>query len=151
VSLEFAYADADQSTYGYNSAAHKIPAEWQPLNNRSNGYRYGADGNVILGAELSGRIGNETVLSLTPRFSYDEDQNGKASLTEGYIKTRVGAFGVEVGKQPLFWGQGAAGSLLLGDDMTPLTMAKVNFLEPQKIGGFFKFLGTTNINVFYSD
>lgn len=151
VSLEFAYADADQNTYGYNSTAHKIPADWQPLNNHSNGYRYGADGNVILGAELSGRIGNETVVSLIPRLSYDEDQNGKASLSEGYIKTRVGAFGVEVGKQPLFWGQGATGSLVLGDDMKPLTMAKVNFLEPQKIGGFFKFLGTTNINVFYSE
>lgn len=27
VSLEFAYADADQNTHGYNVTAHKIPAD----------------------------------------------------------------------------------------------------------------------------
>ena len=151
INLEFAYADMDQSTYGYNSPAHKIPASWQPLNHHNNGYYYGEDGNVTLGAELSGRIGKETVVALTPRFSYDEEQDGKASLTEGYIKTRVGALGLEVGKQPMAWGQGATGNFVLGDSMKPLTMAKVNFLEPQKIDGFFKFLGTYNINVFYSE
>lgn len=151
VGLQFAYADSDQSTYSYNSPSRKIAADWQPLNHNNDGYYYGENGNAILDAEISGRIGHDTVMALNPRFSYDEEQNGKASLTEGYVKTRMGVLGIELGKQPLSWEQGATGNLALGDNMTPLTMAKLNFLEPQKIGGFFKFLGTTNVNVFYSE
>lgn len=149
--LEFAYADNDSSLYSYNSPRHRVPADWQPLNHRNNGYRYGEEGNFILTGEFAGRIGHDTVLALSPRFSYDGDEDGKARLTEGYIKTRVGALGVEIGKQPLFWGQGGTGSLLLGNEAEPRTMLKLNFLEPQKIGGFLKFLGTSNINVFYTE
>ncbi|MGL5207437.1 MAG: capsule assembly Wzi family protein [Acidaminococcaceae bacterium] len=151
VSLELASADSDQSSYGYNSPAHKIPASWQPLNHGRNGYLYGDNGNIILGAEISGRVGNETIVSVAPRFSYDEEQNGHASIREGYLKTRSGALGFEVGKQPVAWGQGVTGNFVLGDNAKPLTMARMNFLEPQKIGGFFKFLGSANVNILYGE
>jgi len=147
VKTGLAYLNADQMNYGYSNG---IAATWQPLNENNNGYRYGKNLNLYAGVELSGRIGHDTVLTLRPRVSYNADQSGTASLEEGYIKTRMGIVGLEVGKEALSWGQGATGSLILGDNATPRTMLKMNFLEPYKSNGFFKFLGEQNYTVFYS-
>ena len=145
--IGLAYLNADQTDYGYSSG---IAGTWQPLNHNNNGYRYGKNLNLYAGVELSGRIGHDTVLTLRPRVSYNGDQSGTASLEEGYIKTRMGVVGVEVGKEAISWGQGATGSLILGDNATPRTMVKMNLLEPYKSNGFFKFLGEQNYTVFYS-
>lgn len=145
--MGLAYMSADQMDYGYSNG---IAGTWQPLNENNNGYRFGKNLNVYAGVELSGRIGHDTVLTLRPRVSYDGDQNGSASLEEGYIKTRMGVLGVEVGKEAISWGQGATGSLILGENAAPRTMVKLNFIEPYKNNGFFKFLGEQNYTVFYS-
>ena len=147
VKTGLAYLNADQMDYGYSNG---IAATWQPLNYNNNGYRYGKNLNLYAGAELSGRIGHDTVLTVRPRVSYNADQSGTASLDEGYIKTRMGVLGLEVGKEAISWGQGATGSLILGDNATPQTMVKMNFIEPYKSNGFFKFLGEQNYTVFYS-
>ncbi len=145
--MGLAYMNADQMDYGYGSG---IAGTWQPLNENSNGYRFGKNLNVYAGVELSGHIGHDTVLTLRPRVSYNADQSGSGNFEEGYIKTRMGVLGLEVGKEAISWGQGATGSLILGENATPRTMVKMNFIEPYKSNGFFKFLGEQNYTVFYS-
>ncbi len=146
VSLTAAAQVSDASRYSYGPS---VNAGWQSFGANRNGYRYGRDGNGILEAEISGNIGHETAIALRPHFSYDKDNDFSASLEEGYIKTRAGIWAFEAGKEALTWGQGETGSLALGHNMRPLTSVQAHFIEPQKVGGFFRFLGQADVHLFY--
>ena len=91
-------------------------------------------------------------VSLTPRFSYDKDNHGDASLVEGYAKTHLGVWGIEIGKQPLQWGgHGHNSAFVFSNNATPHIMLKLNLLEPHTFdNGFLSFLGKANINAFFS-
>ncbi len=149
-SVSFSYVDSDQTTYGYSGQS--INAHWQPLNKNNNGYRYGDGFNAVAKLNISGSINKDFAVSLTPRFSYDKDEHGDASLEEGYVKTHLGVWGIEVGKQPLQWGgKGHNSAFAFSNNATPHTMVKLNLLEPHTFdNGFLKFLGKANVNVFYS-
>lgn len=149
VNLGFIYADMDQSSYKYGNG---INAGWQPLNSNNNGYRYGDGLNAIGKVHIGGSLNEDFAMGLTPRFSYDKDQDGDASLEEGYVKTHLGVWGIELGKQPLQWGgAGHNSAFAMSNNATPQTMVKLNLLEPHTFeNGLLKFLGKANVNVFYS-
>ncbi|SDD79723.1 capsule assembly Wzi family protein [Sporomusa acidovorans] len=156
LSLELREVQLELGTYhgdtvGYRKGDAGPRASYQPLNGNNNGYRYGQNGNVIAQAQLFGKISPDMVIALEPRFSYDEDQQGEAALTSGYVKTRINGMGVQLGKDPVFWGHGATGSLILGNNMTPLTSIKLSNLEPYTSNGFFRFLGEMNFTAMYSE
>lgn len=142
-------SDTPRHSYSHIDRSHTTNAGWQTFGANRNGYKYGRDGNGILEAEISGNIGHETAIALRPRFSYDKDNDFSASLEEGYIKTRAGIWAFEAGKQAMTWGQGETGNLALGDNMRPLTTLQAHFIEPQKVGGFFRFLGQADVHLFY--
>ena len=145
VEARLAYGDMRQDSYRYRKG---INASWQPLNRNNNGYRYGDGINIIGAAEISGSLNKDLALSLTPRFSYDKDQHGDASIEEGYVKTHLGVWGIELGKQAVQWGKAP---FAMSNNATPQTMLKLNLLEPHTFdNGFLKFLGKANVNVFYS-
>lgn len=138
--------DSDSSTsYRYR----QVTGSWQPFGSNRNGHAYGQNGNGILSAEISGNIGHETAIGLRPRFSYDKDNKFSASLDEGYIKTRSGIWAFELGRQSMIWGEGATGTLALSNNMKPLTTIQAHFIEPQKVGGFFRFLREADVHLFY--
>lgn len=145
VEARLAYADMQQNVYRYRKG---VNASWQPLNRNNNGYRYGDGINIIGTAEISGSLNKDLALNLTPRFSYDKDQNGDASIEAGYVKTHLGVWGIELGKQAVQWG---GTPFAMSNNATPQTMLKLNLLEPHTFdNGFLKFLGKANVNVFYS-
>ena len=145
VEARLAYGDMLQNAYRYHKG---INASWQPLNRNNNGYRYGDGINIIGKAEIAGSLNKDLALSLTPRFSYDKDQHGDASIEEGYVKTHLGVWGIELGKQAVQWGKSP---FAMSNNATPQTMLKLNLLEPHTFdNGFLKFLGKANVNVFYS-
>lgn len=145
VEARLAYGDMRQDSYRYRKG---INASWQPLNRNNNGYRYGDGINIIGAAEIFGSLNKDLALSLTPRFSYDKDQHGDASIEEGYVKTHLGVWGIELGKQAVQWGKAP---FAMSNNATPQTMLKLNLLEPHTFdNGFLKFLGKANVNVFYS-
>lgn len=150
VRLELSTYDGDSVRYRMKSSSGPR-AGYQALNGNNNGYRYGRDGNVIGSALLTGKLGNDVAVALEPRFSYDDDQQGDAALTSGYVKTRINGTAVQLGKDPVFWGHGASGSLILGNNMTPLTSIKFSNLEPYTSNGFFRFLGDMNFTALYSE
>lgn len=143
--LAGSYNKADAFQYPYRS----VHGSWQPFGANQNGYRYGRDGGVSASLEISGNIGHDTAVSLRPRVGYDKDNEGTASLEEGYIKTRLGSLEVEAGRQAMIWGQGASGNLLLSNNMKPLTTVQLHLNEPKKVGGFFRFLGDVDFHSFY--
>ena len=145
-SMQLAYTSMDADKYKYNRG---IRGSWQPFSQGNNGYKYGDNGNLIFNMEISGQLDKNAAILLRPRFSYDKDENGSVSLEEGYIKTHIGTVGITAGKEALDFGQGVTGKLALSNNAKPFTMLRLNLLEPQKIGGFFRFLGKEDYNVFY--
>jgi len=146
VTVSAAAYGGDGPEYRYGNG---VRAKWQPFGAHQNGYRYGGDGNFATSVEVSGNIGHETAISLRPRFSYDKDHEFSATLEEGYIKTRSGIWAFEAGKEALVWGQGTTGTLALGDSTKPLTTVQAHFVEPQHVGGFFRFLREADVHFFY--
>lgn len=149
VRLELADYSGDELRYRMNGSGPR--AEYQPLNSNNNGYRYGQNGNMITSVLLTGKIANDLVVAVEPRFSYDADQQGKASLISGYVKTRINGTAVQIGRDPVFWGYGATGSLILGNNMEPLTSIRFSNIEPYRSNGFFRFLGDMNVTALYSE
>ena len=147
--VKYVYYDGNSANCDYEGAN----ASFQPLNKNNNGYRYGDGSNGVASFNISGSINEDVALSLTPRFSYDKDQNGDASLVEGYVKTHLGVWSIEAGKQPLLWGgKGHNDAFAYSNNATPHTMLKIGLLEPHTFdNGFLKFLGKANVNVFYTD
>lgn len=147
VNLSFNYVDQNKNAYKYRNAN----ASWQMLNHNNNGYRYGDGINAVGSLHISGSLNKDVAVGLTPRFSWDKDAHGDASIVEGYAKTHLGVWGVTVGKQPLVWGGGHSGTLAFGNNATPQTLVKINLLEPHSFeNGLLSFLGKANINIFAS-
>lgn len=145
VEARMAYGDMQQNSYRYRKG---VNASWQPLNRNNNGYRYGDGINIIGTADISGSLNKDLALSLTPRFSYDKDQHGDGSIEAGYVKTHLGVWGIELGKQAVQWGKAP---FAISNNAAPQTMLKLNLLEPHTFdNGFLKFLGKANVNAFYS-
>lgn len=126
-SAELSAQSMDQMAYTYR----RTDASYQPLHGQNNGYRYGEGVNAVGKVNVSGNLGNDLAVSITPRVSYDKDQHGKASLQEGYARTHLGVMTVTAGKQALNWGSqfGNAG-LSLSDNATPHPMVQIGLLEP---------------------
>lgn len=133
-----------------HSYSRAVNAGWQTFGANRNGYKYGRDGNGILEAEISGNIGHETASRPGTRFpSYDKDNDFSASLEEGYIKTRAGIWAFEAGKEAMTWGQGENGQSGLREQHASWTTIQAHFIEPQKVGNFFRFLGQADVHLFY--
>ena len=136
----------------YTASTNSGPmASFQPLNVNNNGYRYGRRENYIASAWLAGKISDDTVMALESRMSYDSDQHADIGLISGYIKTRINGTAIQVGKDPVLWGHSETGSLILGNNMKPLTSIKISNLEPYTTRGFFRFLGKMNFTGLYSE
>lgn len=146
-SVDLSYLQQDSAAYKYNNAK----AHWQMLNHNNNGYLYGDGFNAVGTLHISGSLSKDLAVGITPRFSWDKDEHGDASLVEGYAKTHLGVWGITAGRQPMSWGVGRAGQLAFGSNATPQTAIKLNLLEPHTFdNGALKFLGKANVNVFAS-
>lgn len=121
------------------------------MKHNNNGYLYGDGFNAVGTLHISGSLSKDLAVGITPRFSWDKDEHGDASLVEGYAKTHLGVWGITAGRQPMSWGVGRAGQLAFGSNATPQTAIKLNLLEPHTFdNGALKFLGKANVNVFAS-
>lgn len=137
--------------YNGNTLEQKnTKSTYQPLNINNNGYRYADGSNEMFSFNIAGKLGKDLVMSLTPRFSYDNVENSEATLESGYIKTRINNVSIQIGKDPVRWGQGTRGNLLYSNNAEAQTAIKFSNIEPVQTGGIFKFLGTQNTTLSYS-
>jgi len=122
---------------------------YQPLHINDNGNTYAVHANEVMSLRYEGNLNKDFALSLTPQIIYN-DSDTTYSMQSAYIKTHINNVSVQVGKDPMWWGQGYRGSLLLTNNAAPQTSIKLTNLEPMKFNGFLSFLGQTNTTVFYS-
>lgn len=156
-SAQLSYHKQDQRDYKYMpngaTSSDNFPnASFQPLNTNNNGYRYGDGLNGVAKVNISGSFNEHLAVNMSPRFSADRDQHGDASIEEGYAKTNLGVWGIQVGKQAIKWGSvGHNAGISINNNAQPLTMLKVNLLETHTFDrGALKFLGQGNVNFFVS-
>ncbi len=122
---------------------------YQPLHINDNGNTYAKHANEVISLRYEGNLNNDFALSFTPQIIHN-DTDTNYSMQSAYIKTHINNMSVQIGKDPMWWGQGYRGSLLLTDNATPQTSIKLSNLEPMKFNGFLSFLGPTNTTFFYS-
>ena len=89
-SVDLSYLQQDSAAYKYNNAK----AHWQMLNHNNTGYLYGDGFNAVGTLHISGSLSKDLAVGVTPRFSWDKDEHGDASLVEGYAKTHLGVWGL---------------------------------------------------------
>ncbi|MBI5192838.1 MAG: capsule assembly Wzi family protein [Nitrospirae bacterium] len=97
-------------------------------NNNGRDYENGL--NFYGDISLQARLGDSTLLYLDPEFQYTErdtpgtDELYRLRLREGYFKYHTHYSDIMFGNVPLWWGQGYNGSLVLTDNIEPLTMIR---------------------------
>ena len=151
--VKIAIKEASWSNSHYNGQALAHPrtkSVYQPLNVNSNGYHLAEDFNTALTLEFEGIVNNYFLIHATPHLLYNDDEDFELSLESGYIKTHLGNMGIQLGKDAMWWGQGQRGSLLLTNNMTPLTTLKLTNIEPIEFYQMLSFLGEMNTTVFFS-
>jgi hypothetical protein len=67
--------------------------------------------------------------------------NNKMTLLEGYVGVQLRDWQFRFGKQELWWGTGAGGSMLFSTNAEPITMLQISRVEPIKLPGFLAALG----------
>lgn len=148
-SMQLASYDSDQASYRESKKDVQPNAHWQPFGQGTKGYDYADGFNAVAKAEVSGNIGHKTAVSLTPRLSWNDDDDLELKLEEGYVKTKTGIVEYLAGRQALRYGQGKTGTLVLDDTMKPMTMVQAHLEDDMPVRGFFRFLGKQNYHVFY--
>jgi len=140
-----------ETYYKGNTLSHQgTTSTYQPLAINQNGYRYAPQTNEVLSLRLEGNVNSHLVVSASPRMSYDKLNNASSDLESGYAKTNINNMEIQLGKDPMWWGQGSRGSLLLTNNATPQTAIKLSNIDPLRTVGFLKFLGPSNATFFYS-
>jgi len=120
-------------------------ASWQPLNTNNGGLRYDNGLNAAAEFTVDGGIKDWLVYSVTPRFSVSGEET-KAELKEGYVKTGLNNVALTVGRENLWWGQGARGSRSLTNNATPFTSARLTNVDALDS----RWLGPSYVTVLYS-
>lgn len=148
IKLELSGQQMDRKDYTYR----RTDASYQPLHGQNQGYRYGEGFNAVGSVEISGSLNNDLALNVTPRFSFNKDDKGKASLQEGYMRTHLGNLSLTAGKQALNWGAPSRNpGFSISDNGPSHTYVKLGLLEPLSIDeGALRFLGKVDFHLFWS-
>lgn len=138
--------------YDGDSISHKTTrSTYQPLNINNDGQKFAQDLNYDLSLRLEGYVDDNLVVSATPRLTYDDNKHTDTELAAGYIKSNINNVEIQFGKQPVWWGQGNRGGLILTNNAEPQTSLKLSNVDPMHPGGLLKFLGPSNVTVLYSE
>lgn len=124
---------------------------YQPLNINNDGRKLAEGLNSALSLRWEGRIAERLVFSATPLLTYDETDDCAVSLATGYLKTRLGNLGIQVGKDALWWGPGERGTLPLTNNAAARTTLKLSNIEPVRPEGVLRFLGQLDGVFCYSE
>lgn len=140
--IKFIYLEGERSSIpGTNAAQHSFI-----YNNE--GIEPAEGGNGYLGFDINDSAG-PLLLYLNPLFSTNEDTT-KGILQKGFIKLRIKAIDLEIGKDSLWWGQGYHGGLFLTNNAEPLKMIRLTNPSPALLPWIFRYLGPFRFDVFVS-
>ncbi|HOX07241.1 MAG TPA: capsule assembly Wzi family protein [Planctomycetota bacterium] len=78
----------------------------------------------------------------------EERQESGGALAEGYLKLNAGKWFLLAGREPLWWGPGRHGSLLLSTNARPLDLVRVGNDEPVLLPWVFSRVGPLRVESF---
>ncbi len=136
--------------HGDTLKQHQTLSTYQPLNVNNNGYRFDEGGNTALALGVTANVGTALLVTLVPRIGPDQDGDFAAGLDTGYLKTHLGNFQIQFGKDALWWGPSERASLILSNNSEPFTTLKLSNLEPVEFK-WLPFLGPSNATFFYTE
>ncbi|MDH4228321.1 MAG: capsule assembly Wzi family protein [Nitrospirota bacterium] len=102
-------------------------------------------GDLGLGAERS--AGRLTWVA-RPHLPLGQRSAGNPGLQEGYVALRVKGLRLSAGRQPLLWGHGPHGGLLLSDNAPPPASLRISPWRPHRFSGAARRLGTAGFTLF---
>lgn len=118
------------------------------------GRDYSEHHNVELGLTSELRFSDWLLISWQPFLNYLENSYTQAESHFGTRYSKLAlqlfAFELSVGRQSLWWGRGKHGSLVLSNNAKPLDMLRITNPSPIMLPWFFRLLGPTRLDVFWS-
>ncbi|MCF0156863.1 MAG: hypothetical protein HUJ85_07465, partial [Veillonella sp.] len=124
-------------------------AGYQAFAENRGGYGYENGLNMNTSVAVEGYQGKHLAFAVTPRFDAGGNK-GRVSLQAAYAKTSIGNLEIQVGKEDQWWGPMKTGALGLSNNAQARTGVTLTSVEPIKIGGFMRFLGSVKPTMFYS-
>jgi hypothetical protein len=111
-----------------------------PINN-NDGIVYQKGSNFTGGIRGEARLWEHISFYYEPIFKALGDENSQVGLEKGYMKAEALNLELEVGRDPLWWGPGYTGALILSNNARPFDMIKLSAPQPYSIPliGLFKF------------
>ncbi|MDH5590257.1 MAG: capsule assembly Wzi family protein [Gemmatimonadota bacterium] len=95
------------------------------------------------------------VVVARPRLQYagprGADEDGDVGVHTLYARGAVGNVAFQVGRDHLFWGQGAAAGLMVSDNARGLDMIRVGNERPFRLPWLFRYLGPTRLTQVIAD
>jgi len=108
--------------------------------------------NFYFSLSLSGK-GGPFEAALEPLFFVDwgitPARGAHGTIHKGYLRFTKSALHLDIGKESLWWGQGAHGSLFLTNNAKPLPMLRL-FSNPTLLPNIFRYLGPFQFDIFFS-
>ncbi|NCO52771.1 MAG: capsule assembly Wzi family protein [Deltaproteobacteria bacterium] len=148
VALRYDYRDGQPTTIPRTNARQFA------LDYNNQGKDYSENHNAELGLISELRFSDWFLFSWQPYLSYLENNDSQAESHFGtrYSKLALQLFAFEfsVGRQPLWWGRGRHGSLVLSNNAEPLDMLRVTNPSPIILPWIFGLLGPARLDVFWS-
>ncbi len=97
-------------------------------------------------------IGNGLQNGVDPNFplppAVPTQQIDRLRLLDAYGAWGFSNWQLSFGKQSLWWGPGEMGPMLISDNVEPITMARLNRVEPFTLPGIFRLLGPIRVEMF---
>lgn len=103
--------------------------------------------NYYLRLTLSGKVSHFKLL-LEPPFSINQNTDGM--IHKGFLRFATSSFNLDIGKESLWWGQGAHGGLFLTNNAEPLPMIRLFNSNPVLLPSIFRYLGPFQFDIFFS-
>lgn len=138
--------------YVYRSGADSIypgtnARQFSLLTNRE-GLDYSENHNLEVTLSGEARWGRWLLADWRPLLRAQQDGNTGVRLVQGNLTLGLGPVDLSVGRQPLWWGQGRNGSLVLTNNADPLDMVRLTNPTPVVLPWILKYLGAFRFDLF---
>jgi len=110
------------------------------LNTNNNGDILGANNNLRVGISSALKVGDILSLYIHPEYRSGEDLS-EGKVIEGYGILDLGNLEIESGREPVWWGPGAHGDLLLTNNARPFDMIRLTSRTPFLLPSVFRNIG----------
>ncbi|WP_225073120.1 capsule assembly Wzi family protein [Desulfuromonas sp. CSMB_57] len=140
--LDYLYREGADSPYPQTNAS-----QFALLTNRDGlDYRTGHNSELTLVGDA--RWGRWLSVDWRPLVRLQEGDGASLRFRQGVVALGLGPVQLSAGRQPLWWGQGRHGSLVLSNNADPLDLVRLHNPSPVELPWILKYLGPFQFDMF---